>query len=77
MNGNIVSHVEAHAAAITRSEGLDQATLYINRMPRGGLNGCMLNVSRMVPSGATMNIYVMTRGSAAAFEEWISVLGTG
>jgi RHS repeat-associated protein len=77
MNGNIVSHVEAHAAAIMRSEGLDDATLYINRMPCGGANGCMLNVSRMVPSGSTLNIYVMPQGSAGTFEDWINVTGTG
>jgi RHS repeat-associated protein len=77
MNGNIVSHVEAHAAAIMRSEGLGEATLYINRAPCPGVNGCMLNVSCMVPSGSTMNIYVMTQGSAANFEDWIRVIGTG
>ena len=77
MNGNFVSHVEAHAAAIMRSEGLDDATLYMNRMPCGGPNGCMLNVSCMVPSGSMLNIYVMPQGSAGAFEDWINVTGTG
>jgi hypothetical protein len=77
MNGNIVSHVEAHAAAIMQSEGLDEADLYINRMPCGGSNGCMLNVSRMVPSGSMLNIYVMPQGSEGAFEDWINVTGTG
>ncbi len=77
MNGNIVGHVEAHAAAIMRSEGLQDATLWINRMPCGGGNGCMLNISRMLPSGSTLNIYVMPDGSAGAFENWINVTGTG
>jgi hypothetical protein len=29
MNGNIVGHVEAHASAIMRTEGLKKATLWI------------------------------------------------
>ena len=77
MNGNIVSHVEAHAAAIMRSEGLPDATLWMNRMPCGGSNGCLLNLSRMVPTGSTLNVYVMPEGSAGSFADWIIAAGTG
>ncbi len=77
VNGNIVTHVEAHAAAVMRNEGLGDATLYINRVPCGGRNGCMVNLSRMVPSGSTLNIYVMPQGGAGPFEDWIKVTGTG
>jgi Double-stranded DNA deaminase toxin A len=77
MNNNNVSHVEAHAAAIMRSEGLTEADLYINRMPCPGTNGCMQLLSRMVPSGSTLNIFVMSRGSAGSLNDWIIVKGTG
>ena len=77
MNGNIVGHVESHAAALMRQEGLDEATLWINRMPCGGPNGCMVNLSRMVPSGPTLNVFVTPGGSAGGLEDWIIVTGTG
>jgi SCP1.201-like deaminase len=77
MNGTIVGHVEAHASAIMRTEHLDQATLWINRMPCPGHTGCMINLSRMVPTGAEMTIYVMPGGSAGPLEDVIIVTGTG
>jgi RHS repeat-associated protein len=77
MNGNIVTHVEAHAAAIMRNEGLASADLYINRMPCPGDNGCMANVSRMVPTGRTLNIFVMPEGNEGPLADWIQVTGTG
>src|SRR5262249_25628877 len=33
MNGRIKSHVESHAVVVMKAEGLDEATLYINRNP--------------------------------------------
>lgn len=77
MNGNIVGHVESHAAALMRQEGLDEAALWINRAPCGGPNGCAANLSRMVPQGSTLNVFVMPGGSAAEFEDWFIVTGTG
>ncbi len=32
--------VEGQAAAIMRQQGLDEATLYINKVPCGGVQGC-------------------------------------
>ncbi len=77
MNGNIVTHVEAHAAAIMRKEGLKSATLWINRMPCSSNNGCLYNVSRMVPTGSTLDIYVMPEGSSGPLLDWFKVTGTG
>ena len=77
MNGNIVGHVEAHAAAIMRNEGLTSAELWINRMPCGGSNGCMVNVSRMVPTGSTLTIHVIEGGTAGEYGDMIIVTGTG
>ena len=60
-----------------RSGGLENATLWINRMPCGGVNGCLVNASRMVPTGSALNIYVMPEGSAGSFADWINVTGPG
>ena len=56
MNGNIKSHVEAHAASIMRQQGLQEATLYINRVPCSGSNGCGAMLSRMLPEGARLRV---------------------
>ena len=77
MNGNIVGHVESHAAALMRQEELGHATLWINRAPCRGPNGCMTNLSRMVPEGSTLDVFVAPGGSAAHFEDWFIVTGTG
>ena len=50
MNWRIRSHVEAHAAAVMREQGLDEATLYINRVPCGGASGCQAMLPRMLPA---------------------------
>lgn len=76
MNGNIVGHVEAHAAALMRQEGLTNATLYINRMPCPAVNGCMVNLPRMVPRGSTLTIHVMPDGSAGA-RTTLTIIGMG
>ncbi|MCW2986565.1 MAG: repeat protein, partial [Conexibacter sp.] len=57
MNGNIKSHVEAHAAAVVRQQGLDEATLYINRVPCPGVRGCDAMLPRMLPRGARLHVY--------------------
>ena len=46
-------------------------------MPCGGVNGCLVNASRMVPTGSALNIYVMPEGSAGSFADWINVTGPG
>ena len=56
MHGNIKSHVEAHAAAIMREQGLRDATLYINRVPCPGGMGCGAMLPRMLPEGARLRI---------------------
>jgi SCP1.201-like deaminase len=59
MHGNIKSHVEAHAAAVMRLEGVRDATLYINRIPCADARppGCHLMLPRMLPEGATLTIH--------------------
>jgi SCP1.201-like deaminase len=60
MHGNILSHVEAHAAAVMRLQRVNRATLYINRIPcTGGQRapGCHLNLPRMLPEGAELTVY--------------------
>ena len=52
MNGSIKSHVEAHAAAVMRQQGLKDATFYINRIPCSGVRGCDAMLPRMLPEGA-------------------------
>lgn len=60
MNGNIKSHVEAHAAAIMRDEKLDEATLYINRQPCPTKDprspGCDEALPKMLPPGAKLKV---------------------
>ncbi len=56
MNWRIRSHVEAHAAAVMRQEGLEKATLYINQVPCGGSSGCAAMMERMLPPGATLRV---------------------
>jgi SCP1.201-like deaminase len=59
-NGAIMWHVEAHAAATMRQLGLNEATLYINRVPCGpaqGWNGgCEFMLDRMLPPGARLRV---------------------
>jgi hypothetical protein len=57
MNHHNVSHVEAHAAATMRLEGLEKATLYLNRAPCPGKVGCDVNLHRMLPPGGKLTIY--------------------
>ena len=71
MNGRIVSHVEAHAAAVMRQAGKTDATLYINRMPCPGTSGCMANLPRMVPRGSTLTIHVMSEGSRGPYATFV------
>jgi hypothetical protein len=57
MNWNIRSHIEAQAATIMRNNGLTEATVYINRLPCPGRNGCAVNLPHMLPEGAQLTVY--------------------
>lgn len=59
MHGNILSHVEAHAAAAMRLQRVNRATLYINRIPCADAKppGCHLMLPRMLPEGAELTVY--------------------
>jgi len=60
MHGNIVSHVEADAAAVMRQQGIKKATLYINRIPCTGgprAPGCHIRLPRMLPEGAQLTVH--------------------
>jgi SCP1.201-like deaminase len=59
MHNNIKSHVEAHAAATMRLEGIKEATLYINRIPCTDKvpPGCHFMLERMLPEGAKLTVH--------------------
>jgi hypothetical protein len=57
MNRHNMSHVEAHAAAQMRLTGTMDATLYLNRVPCPGRNGCDRLLPRMVPPDGKLTIY--------------------
>jgi hypothetical protein len=59
MHGNILSHVEAHAAAVMRLQRVNKATLYINRIPCADAKppGCHLMLPRMLPEGAELTVH--------------------
>ena len=60
MNGNIKSHVEAHAAVLMRREGLLTATLYINKEPCLTIDprslGCHAALPHMLPENAAPRV---------------------
>lgn len=60
MNGNIKSHVEAHAAVIMRREGLSEATLWINKAPCVTNDprslGCHAALPYMLPEGSKLRV---------------------
>jgi hypothetical protein len=56
MNGNIKSHAEAQAAAMMCIRRWSGATLYINRVPCTGPNGCGMMLPPMLPEGATLRV---------------------
>ena len=60
MNGTIKSHVEAQAATIMRKEGLQEATLYINKVPCPTKDirslGCADALEHMLPESAQLRV---------------------
>jgi RHS repeat-associated protein len=58
------THVEGHAAAVMRQQGLSQATVYINNPVI--CDSCMNLLPRMVPSGSRLTV-VLPDGAAVTF----------
>jgi hypothetical protein len=60
MHNRIKSHVEAHAAVIMRRSGVNEATLYLNRVPCPSTNpaspGCYDGLPRMLPYGSKLKV---------------------
>lgn len=56
MDNIVKSHVEAHAASIMRVQGVQKVTLYINRVPCGGVTGCGRMLPRMLPPNAKLKV---------------------
>ena len=69
MNRYTKTHVEANASAIMRAEGLPTAVLWINRAPCPTTQGCDYLLSRMLPPGVVLWIYVVPEGSAGPIPE--------
>jgi hypothetical protein len=57
-NGNQLMHVEGHAAAYMRTNGIQNAVLDINQVPcaAGSGGGCAGLLPRMLPPGATLTV---------------------
>jgi hypothetical protein len=57
---NIVtlSHVEGHASAAMDMLGIDDATLYLNRIPCGSVRGCNALLPRMLGEGRQLRVIV-------------------
>ena len=55
-NGITKTHVEGHAAALMRQTGAQEATLWINRIPCAGVNGCAARLPGMLPEGARLRV---------------------
>jgi hypothetical protein len=58
------THVEGHAAAIMRQQGIKEATIYINN-PRICLP-CQQNLANMLPSGSRLTV-VLPDGTSRTF----------
>jgi hypothetical protein len=52
------SHVEGHAAAAMQNLGLTDGTLYLNRIPCGGIRGCDAMLPRMLGPGSQLRVVV-------------------
>ena len=76
---NIVTkmHVEAHAAAIRRLDGLKTATLWLNRAPCAGITGCEHLLPRIVPQGSELLIHIVPNGGSANIVGTLLVEGVG
>lgn len=56
-NGVTITHVESQVGAIMKRESLDNATLYINRLPCSQSRGCSTLLPNMIPKGSTLTIF--------------------
>ena len=61
--GVIRNHVAAKAAAIMRTQRLEEATLWINNTPCGGYYGCGNMLPQMLPEGAILHVNIMDASS--------------
>ena len=77
MNLITKAHVEAHAAAVMRTERLSEATLWINRAPCAGPTGCATLLPRMVPTGSTLTVHIVPSGSGGRIAGTLVVEGVG
>ena len=56
-NNIVRAHVEGHAAALMRTNGIESAVLYLNQAPCAWSSGCNAMLPRMLPAGAELNVY--------------------
>ncbi|MBG6139165.1 hypothetical protein IW245_005359 [Longispora fulva] len=64
----MTGHVEGHAAAIMRRDGVREATLYINMRPCLGARGCAENLRAVLPAGTRLVVHqVFADGSTKVF----------
>ena len=64
-NSYTLSHVEGHAAALMRQEGITEGTLYINNP--NICRWCMKLLPTMLPSGSSLNV-VLPNGTVMQFK---------
>jgi hypothetical protein len=64
-NAYTLSHVEGHAAALMREEGITEGTLYINNP--NICRWCMKLLPTMLPSGSILNV-VLPNGTVMQFK---------
>ena len=57
LNAQIPQHVEGHAAAIMRQEGITSADLYINKPPCSTGAMCRFNLNKILPENSTLNVH--------------------
>ncbi|MGH8793557.1 MAG: DddA-like double-stranded DNA deaminase toxin [Stackebrandtia sp.] len=61
---SLTEHTEGHAAAIMRAQGPRDVTLYINREPCPGPDGCRERLNEALPQGDRMTVFVVRPGGA-------------
>jgi nucleic acid/nucleotide deaminase of polymorphic system toxin len=74
-NMQIRTHVEAHAAALMREGGIQDATLYINNTPCSGVLGCHQMLPHMLPEDASLTVYF--KDELNGVDDWVIRKYTG
>ncbi len=54
---SMTRHVEGHAAAAMRRDGIWDATLYLNMKPCKGPGGCLERLEEVMPDGSRLTIF--------------------